>query len=102
MPIHVRAKSVAGMIGIVADIIVNGDNITADTLRSGLFLVKVEVMSTCALNCKLLFGYTTEGVIENDTTRDIKTNKVMTSSQWQRMDISPSQSIEYIDTNSVR
>ena len=38
MPMHVRAKSVAGMIGIVADIIVNGDNITADALRIGLFL----------------------------------------------------------------
>jgi len=45
MPIHVRAKSVAGIIGIVADIIVNGDSITADTLRSGLFLVEVEVVS---------------------------------------------------------
>ena len=40
MPIHVLARSVAGIIGIVADIIVNGDNITADTLRSGLFLVE--------------------------------------------------------------
>ena len=52
MPIHVRARSVAGMIGIVADIIVNGDSITADALRSGLFLLlEVEVMSTCAFNC---------------------------------------------------
>ena len=98
MPIHVLARSVAGMIGIVADIIVNGDSITADTLRSGLFLVVtvVEVISRCAFNCKLFLGYTTDGVVENDATRDIKTtNKEMTSLQWQRMGISPSQSIEY-------
>ena len=55
MPINVRARSVAGMIGIVADIIVNGDNITADALRIGLFLVdEVEVISTCAFNCNKL------------------------------------------------
>lgn len=82
MPIHVRAKSVAGMIGIVADIIVNGDNITADALRIGLFLVdwvdEVEVMSTCALNCnKLLLGDTTDGVVENKYTRDIKNKETM-------------------------
>lgn len=77
MPIHVRAKSVAGMIGIVADIIVSGDSITADALRSGLFLVEV-VSSSCACNCnKLPLGDTTEGLIENDATRDIKTNKDM-------------------------
>ena len=85
MPIHVRAKSVAGMIGIVADIIVNGDSITADTLRSGLFLVLVavvEVISRCELCCnKLLLGYTTDGVVENDATRVIKTNNKMTSLQ---------------------
>ena len=74
MPMHVRARSVAGIIGIVADIIVNGDNITADTLRSGLFVEVVEVIS-CAFNCKLLLGDTTaDGLVENDDTRDIKTN----------------------------
>ena len=84
MPIHVRAKSVAGIIGIVADIIVNGDSITADTLRSGLFLVVtvVEVISRCAFNCnKLILGVTTtDGLVENDDTRD-KTNKEMISLQ---------------------
>ena len=78
------------MIGIVAEIIVNGDSITADALRS-LVLVEVEVIvssSRCAFNCKLFLGDATDGVIENDTTRDIKTaNKEMTSLQWQRMDI---------------
>jgi len=83
MPMHVLARSVAGIIGIVADIIVNGDSITADTLRSGLFLKEVEVIvsSRCAFNCKLFLGDTTDGVIENDTTRDIKTNKVMANLQ---------------------
>ena len=79
---HVRAKSVAGMIGIVADIIVNGDSITADTLRSGLFLVDgVEVIVSSAFNCKLFLGDTTDGVVENEYTLDIKTNKVMANLQ---------------------